>query len=532
MALLTVRHPMDVAALLRLCDRLTEALLYGGALFGPWAFGTTESWSIQVMNLVGSGLGLLLALKWGLRRMRRCPAPPPAGAVSPPETPGPPPGGPVYLPRLLSASLALLTVILLGYCLTSAVNAFATYHHAPPRFEYHRHLAWLPHSGDRSSTWAAFWQYLGLALLFWATRDWLLDKDRHEQRRADPDSRPTGWGQPRHNHGWHPSARRLRRLLIVLCLNGSLLAVESIAQWAEGSGKLLFLVRPRINQTAPGQFGPYAYRSNAAQYFNLLWPVCAGVAWMEARAARQARRAGMRNRRRTHVWLAIGTILMAACPVISTSRGGALVALGTMPLVLGVLIAASRGASWRLRLGLFLFFVVTVQLALFLGWDRLRPRLEAALNGDGLRGRAQTYAVAAGMARDFPMFGTGPGTFAVLYQFYRQPADYPAAEVHNDWLETRITFGWIGLVLLLLALLVVLSHWFLGEGIPIPWVLVAMIWLALGGCLAHARFDFPLQIYSILALFLWLACILFCIGGKRDSVEPRTPLSSPAPQSS
>src|SRR5450759_1907027 len=43
----------------RISDGLTEGLIYFAILFGPWAFGTTQPWSIQVMNGVGLALGLL-----------------------------------------------------------------------------------------------------------------------------------------------------------------------------------------------------------------------------------------------------------------------------------------------------------------------------------------------------------------------------------------------------------------------------------------------------------------------------------------
>jgi len=35
-----------------------------------------------------------------------------------------------------------------------------------------------------------------------------------------------------------------------------------------------------------------------------------------------------------------------------------------------------------------------------------------------------------------------------------------------------------------------------------------LTWLALAGCLVHARFDFPFQVHSILFLFVVLGTIL------------------------
>jgi hypothetical protein len=48
---------------------------------------------------------------------------------------------------------------------------------------------------------------------------------------------------------------------------------------------------------------------------------------------------------------------------------------------------------------------------------------------------------------------------------------------------------------------------------------VVLTWLALAGCVAHARYDFPFQIYSILFLFLVLCAIL---SDLTRGVESRT----------
>ena len=53
-------------------------------------------------------------------------------------------------------------------------------------------------------------------------------------------------------------------------------------------------------------------------------------------------------------------------------------------------------------------------------------------------------------------------------------------------------------------------------GIAAHWLFISMIWLSLAGCLLHARFDFPFQIYSTLALFVQLGAILFCISRKES----------------
>ena len=123
------------------------------------------------------------------------------------------------------------------------------------------------------------------------------------------------------------------------------------------------------------------------------------------------------------------------------------------------------------------------------------------------------------MAADYPVFGTGPGTFETVSQLYRPNNDCNWwAQLHNDWLETRITFGWAGSALIALAFATVLARWFARGGICGGRRFVVLMWLALGGCLVHARFDFPFQMHSVLFLFLILCAILFTVSRRPAAV--------------
>jgi O-antigen ligase len=383
------------------------------------------------------------------------------------------------------------------------VNARATFHRDELSFAYHRCIEWLPHSLDSGRTWLAFWTYLGLACSFWAIRDWLLgktqDEERAERRKAQLGGDGSGPLLP----------ARLRRLLWVLAVNGGLLGVEGIAQRLQGSGKLLFLVRPRVNPDAVTQFGPYAYRANAAQYFNLLWPACLGF-WWTLNHSRGTRRSA-------HHLLLFFAAIMAACPIISTSRAGAVVAVGIIALAAfflaatHFLLAAHRRPDRRARrittACLALFFSSALALGFALGWKALKPRM--ADISEGFEVRQRMYDFARPMAADYPLLGTGPGTFETVFQLYRvSTGTYWPAQLHNDWLETRITFGWLGSGLIALALVAAVLRWFARGGIHGGRRFTLLIWLALAGCLAHALYDFPFQIYSIVLLFLVLCAIL------------------------
>ncbi len=502
-------------------------------VFAPWAFGATERWSIWTMNLGGYVLGLLLAAKWWIRcragylpvrwgdEVRnpkseiRSPNPEPGQETessTAPET-GCGDGRSWRMANLLTGTLATLTIVNLAYCFISAVNARSTFIYRQMAFEPHDYVAWLPHSYDSWASWQAFWMYLALALGFWATRDWLLGKSGHERRESRNAAHVVEANLPaRVAHAGLPA--RFRRLLWVLCLNGTALALESILQRLSGTNKLLWLVEPALNKAAESQFGPYAYRSNSAQYFNLLWPVCLGFWWNLRRASQFAARKRARLGGTSHVVLLPCGVLLAAAPIISTSRGGALVAFGGILAAAVLLLFANRRSHWLTRLGIILLLSATLGLAAFLGWEKLGKRL-ATIFSDDLSGRVEIYENARQMARDLPLFGAGPGTFTWVYHLYRAHAQAEwAAYAHNDWLETRITFGWAGLAPILAMLLIVFLRWFGTGGIRADWLFVSMIWLALAGCLVHARFDFPFQICSTLALFLLLCAALFCLSKK------------------
>jgi O-antigen ligase len=475
--------------LYRWLDGLSGLLIGAVILWGPWSFGCTPPWAIAVQNVLGYTLGGLLLLKLALRRRR------PA----------------LWRDRSqhrnwMDAGLVWVSGLLLLYMLISAWNARVVLQPGSWSMAYRDSLSWLPHSFDQERSWRAFAIYLGLAGFFWAVRDWILHPPPTRPR---PGHGEAGAGTG-HEDSWLP--RRVRVLLWILSVNGALLAIQSIAQRVSGSEKLLWLLEPRVNKEAVSFFGPYAYRANAAQYFNLIWPVTLGLWWTYQRAAR--RRGPGPGRGRPGHLLVSCMLLMAVCPIVSTSRGGAIIMGGLTLLALGVLGLALWRSAWGLKLALLTLLAGSVGLGVLLGWEELGPRME--LVEQGYEQREALFYAGQRMTADAPLYGLGPGTFRNLFRLYMPSHDEDSlAQMHNDWLETRITFGWLGLGLLLAALALAMGRWFTRGGLPGEKYFVLLTWCALGGCLVHARFDFPFQIVSIVALFLLLCAVLSCLSRPR-----------------
>ena len=493
--------------LYQVCDAVSESVCYLMVLFSPWAFGTTQPWSKWAMNAAGCFLGLLLAVKLTIRILTGYRNPRWGEHGSEIQTD-------FHVQssahRILTGILAILSIVILAYCLTSALNARSTYDRQAGALVYHPFISWLPHSYDQSSSWPAFWNYLAMALSFWALRDWFLGKTDSEEQAARSQT-----NDARGRLAFLLPAR-LRRLLWVLSVNGGILGLEAIVQRMSGTAKLLFVMPTHDNPQALSQFGPFAYRSNAAQYFNLLWPVSLGLWWNLERAARRGlcdnRAFGLGSR---HLILACAMV-MAACPIISASRAGAVVAVMNLAVAAVVLWSVQHKEERKTKAGIVVAVALVLGFSAWAGWDKLEPRFEKDAFEIGIQARNSMYDMARPMADDCPLFGTGPGTFEPLFQLYRpDPEEYWPAQLHNDWLETLITFGWLGSALILLVLCVALSHWFVARGIPAKPSLVVLFWAALGGCLFQARYDFPFQIYSILFLFLLLCAALFSMSHKR-----------------
>ena len=465
----TRNAPHDSAGRLgSITDLVTAGLVYAMIVFSPWAFGTTQLWSVQWMNAGGYALGALLLIKCIARRQLITSS---AQSV-----------------RRVSFALLLIIGLILAYVFVAAVNAEFTYVAHEFRRDPRPYIKWLPHSLDRLASWQVFRNWVALACVFWAVHDWL-------KSAATPDGRH--------------STRRLRQLIAVLAINGALVALEGILQRSSGTPKLLWFQPTHDNPVASAQFGPYAYRANAAQLFNLIWPPSLALWWhLHFRPT---------NRRRSqrHHWLLPAVMLLVVASLFSLSRGGVAIALLQACACACFLLVAGRfSAAARLQIGLV--FLVAIGVGAYLGGDEIAKRIhDNSADPIGV-GRTDSYRLAARMADDYPWFGVGPGAYDSVFQEYRNsPDDFWPGQLHNDWLEYLITLGRIGFGLVLAAGVVVAARWWFPGGLRLHWTFAAFIWIALAGCLMHARFDFPLQIYSIQFVFVLLTAVLFTLSRTR-----------------
>jgi hypothetical protein len=388
----------------------------GGALLclliiaTPWMFGTTEDWSIGVMNFGSYGAGLIMLMAAILNRI--------AGATI--DTSG--------RERIFKYLFFTLNLAVLVFCAIALWNARATFSEETRSFAYHpSYNRSLPTTYDSDATRAQLLQFVGFFVVFWSVRYWILLGDRR------PGSSEEG-GLLRN--------KRFQMIAWIFALNGFAIAIQGILQRLSRSSKLLWF-RDSWWGDPLACFGPFSYRGNAAEYLNLLWPVALGLWWIMTRERRRRMGSSRTITDGPELLLIPATVVMIAACVISLSRGGAVIAAVTL-LVLATLFLFQRTLQLRARIGAAIFVAVVVASVWFLGWDALTKRFQS----DGmtnLSGRQEIYNNAKLIHRDFPKFGSGPGSFSAVYHLYRQaPGEWWQAFLHDDWLETKVTLSGSG----------------------------------------------------------------------------------------
>jgi O-antigen ligase/tetratricopeptide (TPR) repeat protein len=244
-----------------------------------------------------------------------------------------------------------------------------------------------------------------------------------------------------------------RRLAVVCVANGALLSGLALAQRFSSSPDTVYW--SFVSQGTV--FGPFVCKNHFPFYVNVCFGLGVGLL-LGSRPFRKTRRSWAEvlaelGRHPAALWLIAALGLMLAATVYSLSRGGMIALTGAAIAV--VLLAALSGR----RTGPLAVVAVVAGLGVGLvGWfgaESVVKRLGTLSAADPLEaGRKELWARTFPLARQFPVWGTGYGTFVRVEPLVRKPGDdnllsWDAA--HNDYLETLIEGGVCQLLLVLAA---------------------------------------------------------------------------------
>ncbi len=206
-------------------------------------------------------------------------------------------------------------------------------------------------------------------------------------------------------------------------------------------------------------------------------------------------------------------------------------------LITGVIgIALSRYATRNTVL--LLTSLVAIDLLIVGSWfgvEKLAKRFEQA-SVEMVQERELPGSRALELAKDFPVFGAGPGTFSLAFPPYRTEKITAFFDhAHNDYVQFAAESGFLGLAIL--AAIVVLS---VGAALVAQWqrrdpLMRGMAFACIMGVTAiliHSWVDFNLQIPANAALFMvllalgWISLALDRREGT-NAVQARTRVEEP-----
>ena len=300
------------------------------------------------------------------------------------------------------------------------------------------------------------------------------------------------------------SSRLLLRLWYVVSLVGGSIAFLGLLQKATGAQMIFWQPPPPPEFGVTTFFATYFYHGNAGAFLNLVWPLTAGLV---IRAFMRQSQPGMRA-----LWIIVFIVTIAGV-VANTSRMAQVVALPLL-VVIGLhfgpeLLRRLPGAQKSMAIaGALAIVLALIALAQATHLEQPLNRWQSVGERIPTDARWQASRVALEALPDAGFFGSGPGTFRVVFPGYNNGSGHAVPGswrfLHEDYLQTVMEWGWLGSSLWALLFfggiavgILSYNRYATRNWLPRRRVMQPMAIVALAGVAMHALVDFPFQIESI-----------------------------------
>ena len=291
--------------------------------------------------------------------------------------------------------------------------------------------------------------------------------------------------------------------LIVL---GSLEAGYGIIQYLTGYQKILGFTKQFYTDDATGT---YINHNHFAGFLELVIPFAAMMVFynLQSRSGPSFRRgrAGGNSLDPRIFFYAFIVILLLLAVVFSRSRMGIFSVLVSL-ILMGLLGLLGEGRRAWMVITLVVI-ACSMTYAIWIGLDPVIKRFEAVTPSsiENPYARTSIWKQAGGILRDYPVVGTGLGTFPIAFRRYQTSLlDLLVDHAHNDYLEVAAETGIVGAVLLFIPIIVLLLKMIVAYAeARNPYrrsVLLACVGSA-AALLVHSAMDFNLQVPANALLF-------------------------------
>lgn len=330
---------------------------------------------------------------------------------------------------------------------------------------------------------------------------------------------------------------RLDRLAQVLVWSGVLQAVLGAVLFSLKAEYRIFFTMVSHQR----MIGSFVYHNSLAGYLCMCLSI--GIGLMLARLGYpQAPAAGWRARLVAAIRFTLSArmrlrlllVVMVIALVLTRSRMGNAAFFSAMLLVgLAAIVLMRKTAPHTIALIVSLVLIDVLVVGTWVGLEQVAERLQGTKlmveqggTAESVQARSEGARTALAIVRDFPVFGTGGGSFYNVFLSYRTP-NYGLSyldHAHNDYVEIATDFGLLGLGIL--GALVGLTLWTVLKVLAtrhasLPRGIAFGVAMSITALLLHSMVDFNLQIPSnaltmvVILAMGWIAQALPSRGASR-----------------
>jgi len=288
---------------------------------------------------------------------------------------------------------------------------------------------------------------------------------------------------------------------------------------ASGVLQALYGVLSRFQNLEDVAAGTFANRNHYAAY--LVMSLSVGIGVLIATLSGAQNPSWGRFFRNLMQWiitpkmaLRLGLVAMVIALVLSRSRMGNISFFVSLMAAGGIgLLLAKRATKSMVILLVSLIAVDVFLVGTYFGTQRVIERIAQTSTNAEDRGEVAAWTV--NMWKDYPVFGSGLGSFPVVYPRYAgEKSWWTYTHAHNDYLEFGAETGVIGLSLLGLMVLMSFAVALRAQYLRRDPLMRGLSFAAMMGILAlmiHSFVDFGLQIpanaltFMLLLAFAWIS---------------------------
>ncbi|MEW5802900.1 MAG: O-antigen ligase family protein [bacterium] len=268
---------------------------------------------------------------------------------------------------------------------------------------------------------------------------------------------------------WADSRQKIQAVIKSFLFIGTFEAIYGIWGYLEVSSDIWWFKNIRNGVCATGT---YINRNHLAGLLEIVIPLCFGL--YIALVGKSKRQREKRNNTiggirgfllsrnmdnpdcLKQVLMIFLTVLMMIGLFFSGSRGG-IISLAVSLIFMNTLLLFRKkyrkyAAVWLIICSLFFLYAMKI------GMDGTLQRFENVMEDCVIRMRIAKTALNSW--KDFPVLGTGWGTFMEVYRKYKSPEDeiHEVNHAHQDWLELAVETGSVGFIIVIVSFIFCLGY--------------------------------------------------------------------------